>query len=47
MVSWALWVAVVVMGFLLFGERFTFMEKKRTNSSPLMESTGKPSIYSW
>ena len=36
-----------VIGFLLFGERFTFMGKKRTNSGPLMESTGKHSISPW
>ena len=45
MVSCALWVAVVVMDFLLHGETFRVMEKTLTNSGPFMESTGKHSIY--
>jgi hypothetical protein len=44
-VSCSLWVAVVVMGFLLQGNRVTLLAKKRTNSGPFMESTGKHSIY--
>jgi hypothetical protein len=37
-------VAGVVIGFLLHGETFRFMEKKLTNSDPLM-AADKHSIY--
>ena len=48
MVSWPLWVAVVVMGFLLHGREFhavLFLEKKLTNSGPLREPADKHSIF--
>ena len=38
-------VAGVVSGFLLHGNRFTLLEKKRTNSGLLRESVDKHSIY--
>jgi hypothetical protein len=44
-VSWPLWGAVVSTGLLLPGDTFPLMEKKRTNSGPLRESTCKHSIY--
>ena len=44
-VSCALWVATGGMGFLLQGNRVTVMEKKRTDSGPLIQSTRKHSSY--
>src|SRR5712691_8554946 len=38
-------VAAVVIGFLLHGKTFGFMEKKRTNSGRLREPADKHSIY--
>jgi hypothetical protein len=44
-VSCWLWVAGVIRGFLLHGDKIDVMEKKLTNSGLLRASTRKHSIY--